>query len=390
MTNNVFESLEELELRRRWPRAKAQLVSLVEHIRDIRLRANDAPLAADLAPVEQSALLRGLAAALREKAPADLDETAVRRMARKIGDYFLWRREPTIPVIHELLVLAPWWLANIPADVFARLRDIGLEYVLNGAVKPVQAVWTELLTAPLVYMGHCTCRSSRVVEDLYAREKQVYLDVEETEARVLLDRFVDRFLAIEARHGGEIPDCDGAFVELARDLARARERDHPSYRLETLLERTYPFWEFLPVIEPYTPTWIRSLNKNHKARMLHRDLAFELATIMYLGKGVAFSTMQCFDQPYCICSCPTPENGGGCVLTHWHYASGSDHSLLPSDAFHGRRRDAEGGLLPCDNFPIRAERACIGCGCVHGEAEPRGFATLLAEADRIFAEIRPS
>ncbi|MCL4233752.1 MAG: hypothetical protein KJ042_04450 [Deltaproteobacteria bacterium] len=385
---NVYESLEELELRRRWPRAKTQLASLVDHIRDIRVRANAAPLAADLAPVEQSALLRGLIDALRATSPPGIEETAIRRMARRIGDYFLWRREPTIPVIHELLVLAPWWLANIPADVFARLRDIGLEYVLNGAVKPVQAVWTELLSAPIVYMGHCTCRSSRVVEDLYAREKQVYLDVDEREANVLLDRFTDRFVALESRFGGAIPDCDAAFVDLARGLARARDRGHPSYRLETLLERTYPFWEFLPVIEPYTPTWIRSLNKNHKARMLHRELAFELATIMYLGKGVAFSTMQCFDQPYCICSCPTPENGGGCVLTHWYYASGSDHSLLPSDEHHGRRRDEHGELLPCDNFPIRAERACIGCGCVHGHAEPRGFETILAEADRIFASAR--
>jgi len=237
-------------------------------------------------------------------------------------------------------------------------------------------------------MGHCTCRSSRVSEDLHADGGEVYLAAGEAEQRILLDRFVDRFASLLERHDGGIPDCDPAFVSLGRDLLEARRTASDAYRLEVLLARTYPFWEFLPVIEPYTPNWVRSLHANHKARLLHKELAFELATIMYLGKGVIFSTMRLFDQPYCICSCPTPENGGGCVLTNWHYGSGSDASLLPSDAEHGRRRDESGDVLPCNRFPIRSGRACIGCGCVHEDADPRGFQTILEEAEHYLPAAR--
>lgn len=382
MPDNVFESLEELEMRRRWPRAQAQMRSLVDHIRDIRLRKNAEPLPPEMAPAERSELMNGLLAAFRETAPPGVSETVLRRMARKVGDYFLWRRETTTPVIHELLVLAPWWIANMPGEVFARLRDIGLEHILNGAVKPAQEVWAELLRAPVVFMGHCTCRSSRVSQDLYADGERVYLHASADDARVLLDRFVDRFEELRARFGGAIPDCDPFFVGVASDLSDARRAGSDDYRLETLLRRTHPFWEFLPVLEMYTPTWIRSLHANRKAKLLHKELAVELAVAMYAGKGVVFSTMQLFDQPYCICSCPTPENGGGCVLTNWHYGQNSDHSLIPSDAAHGRRRAPDGAVLPCDRFPIRAERECIGCGCVHDRPDSRSLATVLAEADR--------
>ena len=379
---NVFASLEELEMRRRLPRALAQLGALVAHIQHIRLQRNPEPLPERVGPVPRSTLLEGLVDAVRQTRPAGVSDSLVRRMARAIGDHLLWRPEPTTPVVHELVVLAPWWLGNMPGEVFARLRDIGLEYVLNGAVKPVQDVWRELLEAPLVFMSQCTCRTSRVSEDLYADAGQVYTRIDVAGGRLLLDRFTDRFERLWARHGGQVPDCDPAFVEIGLALARSRRDGAPDYRLETLLERTFPYWEFLPVLDAYTPSWLHSLHANRKARLLHKQLAFELATALYAGKGVVFSTMQLFDQPYCICSCPTPENGGGCVLTSWYYTSRSDASLLPSDAAHGRRRDAHGTALPCNQFPIRSTRLCIGCGCDHEHAEPHGLRTLLAQADR--------
>jgi len=390
MSFHTYDSIEELEMRRRLPRIWAQIGSLVEHIKDVRLRANAEPLPAALAPVAKSDLIRGLVEAVLEGAPEGVDASVARRVARKIGDYLLWRREPTTPVVHELIVLAPWWIANIPGEVFARLRDIGLESVLNGAVKPIQAVWREVLDAPLVFMGHCACRSSHVSEDLYADGGRVYLAIDESDQRILLDRFVDRVGSLLERHDGTIPDCAPTFVDLGRRLLDARRRASEEYHLSVLLKQTHPFWEFLPVIEPYTPNWIRSLHANRKARLLHKELAFELATILYLGKGVVFSTMRLFGQPYCICSCPTPENGGGCVLTNWHYGSGSDVSLLPSDQEHGRRRDLSGAVLPCNRFPIRSNRACIGCGCLHGHHDPRGLRTVLAEADHYLPAVRRS
>ncbi len=388
MSHHVYDSIEEVEMRGRLPRALAQIGSLVEHIKQIRLRSNAKPLPAALAPVEKSDLMHGLVEAVLAEAPEGVDASVARRVARKIGDYLLWRREPSVPVVHELIVLAPWWFANMPGEIFARLRDIGLEYILNGAVRPIQMVWRDLLDAPLVLMGHCACRSSHVSEDLYADGGRVYLTVDESDQRMLLDRFTDRVGSLLERHDGTIPDCDRAFVDLGRRLLDARRKAPEKYQLSVLFERTYPFWEFLPVIEPYTPNWIRSLHANRKARLLHKELAFELATILYLGKGVVFSTMRLFDQPYCICSCPTPENGGGCVLTNWHYGSGSDVSLLPSNREHGRRRDRHGKVLPCNRFPVRSNRACLGCGCLHKHSDPRGLKTVLAEAEHYLPAVR--
>ena len=381
-SDQVFASLEDLEMRRRLPRALAQLGALVARIKDIRLQRNPEPLPERVGPVPRATLLQGLVEAVRQGAPEGVSDSLARRMARTIGDHLLWHPELTTPVVHELIVLAPWWLGNMPGEVFARLRDIGLEYVLNGAVKPVQRVWRELLDASLVYMSRCTCRTSHVSDDLYADAGRVYTRIDTADGRLLVDRFTDRFERLWARHAEQVPDCDPAFVEIGLALARARRDGGPDYRLATLLERTHPFWEFLPVLDAYPPSWLHSLHANRKTRLLHKELAFELATALYVGKGIVFSTMQLFDQPYCICSCPTPENGGGCVLTGWYYASHSDASMLPSDAVHGRRRDEHGAVLRCNQFPIRATRLCIGCGCDHTHAEPHGVRTLLAEADR--------
>jgi hypothetical protein len=193
---------------------------------------------------------------------------------------------------------------------------------------------------------------------------------------------VDRYLAIVQKHG-KLPDTDDRYVELCKDLADLRERNSPEYRLEMLMERTYPDWEILPVHEKYTPTWIRSMQKNHKAHLIHKELVFEMATAFYLARGTIFSAMKLFDTPYTICSCPMPENGGGCTLTNWYYWGVSNTSLLPNDEFYGRRKDDEGNVLPCRHFPVRSRRECLGCGYNHDE-ETRDAASVFKQADATF------
>jgi hypothetical protein len=68
----------------------------------------------------------------------ELKRSAARRMADEIGTYLLWRRETTVPVIHELIVLLPWWISHLPSEVIPKIRDIGLNYILNGRVATVQ------------------------------------------------------------------------------------------------------------------------------------------------------------------------------------------------------------------------------------------------------------
>jgi hypothetical protein len=284
-------------------------------------------------------------------------------------------------VIHELIVLLPWWISHLPGEVIPKLRDIGLNYILNGRVVPLQMVWQDILNADPVYLGHCACRSAGIVDDLRQGGK-VYNLLSDADSRRVLDRFVDRYLVLLEKHG-QLPDTDNRYVRLCADLADLREQNSPDYRLETLMERTYPDWEILPVHEKYTPTWIRSMQKNHKAHLIHKELVFEMATAFYLARGTIFSAMKLFDTPYTICSCPSPENGGGCTLTNWYYWGGSNASLLANEEFYGRRKDDQSNILPCRHFPVRSRRECLGCGCNHDE-ESRDVASVFKQANEVF------
>jgi len=375
-------SPEQEELERRWPVALREITSLMERIKDIR-RANPKELHENLSKIEKSRLTSGLTEALLRDEPKGLKPSVARRMANRIGNYLLWRRESSVPVIHEMIVLFPWWISQLPGEVIPKIRDIGLNYVLNGRVVPVQMAWRDILEADPVYIGHCACRSAGVVDDLYHQEK-IFNLLSEADSRRVLDRFVDRYEGLVKAHG-RLPDTDRQYKDLCRDLADLRRTGSPDYRLETLLKRTYPHWEILPVHKNYTSSWIRSMHKNHKAHLMHKELVFELATIFYLARGTIFSSMKLFDTPYSICSCPTPELGGGCTLTNWYYWGGSNTSLLPNEAFYGRRRDENGNVLPCRHFPIRARRECLGCGCNHAGAS-RSVDAVLNEADETFQQ----
>ncbi|RJP84770.1 MAG: hypothetical protein C4518_18160 [Desulfobacteraceae bacterium] len=380
LPSDFLISPEQKEMERRWPVALRELTALIDRIKDIR-RANPENLHQNLSAVEKKRLTRDLMEAMLKDEPEGLKRSVARRMADKIGNYLLWGRTSSVPVIHELIVLFPWWMSQMPGEVIPKIRDIGLNYVLNGRVVPLQMAWQDILEADPVYIGHCACRSAGVVDDL-SHNDRVFNLLSEEDSRLVLDRFVDRYEALVAAHGS-LPDTDTRYESLCRDLAELRRTGSPDYRLETLLQRTYPDWEILPVHEKYTPVWIRSMHKNHKAHLMHKTLAFELATIFYLSRGTIFSSMKLFDSPYTICSCPTPEIGGGCTLTNWYYFGGSNTSLMPNDAFYGRRKDEKGNILPCRHFPVRARRECLGCGCNH-EAPSRDVAAIIAQADEMF------
>ena len=346
--SEFLTSPEQAEFERRWPIALKELSALIDRIKDIS-RANPEALHKNLTNVEKQKLTESLMNAILADEQKELKRSVARRMADKMGTYMLWRRETTVPVIHELIVLLPWWISHLPGEVIPKIRDIGLNYILNGRVVPIQMTWQDILNADPVYLGHCACRSSGIVDDLYQDDK-VYNLLDEDESRCVLDRFVDRYLALVEKHG-ELPDTDAHYIELCQELVDLREQKSPEYRLETLMKRTYPAWEILPVHEKYTPVWIRSMHKNHKAHLINKELVFELATAFYLSRGTIFSSMKLFDAPYTICSCPSPENGGGCTLTNWYYHGGSNTSLLPNDEFFGRRKDDKGNFCPAGIFP---------------------------------------
>jgi hypothetical protein len=380
MLSESLASPEQKELERRWPIALRELSALIDRIKDIS-RANPEELHKNLTDVEKQKLTENLMNAILADEETELKRSVARRMADKMGTYMLWRRETTVPVIHELIVLLPWWISHLPGEVIPKIRDIGLNYILNGRVVPVQMAWQDILNADPVYLGHCACRSAGVVDDLYQDDK-VFNLLGEEDGRRVLDRFVNRYLALVDKHG-ELPDTDSRYIELCSELVDLREQKSPEYRIETLIKRTYPDWEILPVHEKYTPVWIRSMHKNHKAHLIHKELVFELATAFYLSRGTIFSAMKLFDTPYTICSCPTPENGGGCTLTNWYYHGGSNTSLLPNDDIFGRRKDDNGNIEACRHFPVRSNRECLGCGCKHDE-ETRDVSSVFKQADDMY------
>jgi hypothetical protein len=377
-------SPEQIEYERRLSDVMRELKSLVARIHDIKSK-NPETFPDELAHLDKKNLANALIDVISEL-NSQLKKPVIQKMSRKIADYLIWRREISIPVIHELLVLLPWWIANVPLESVRTLRDIGLKYILNGQVLPVQMVWKELLDSSLVYMGHCVCRSSGIADDLY-KEGQVYTFLDEKLKTQLLDRFVNRYKTLLKQHG-HVPDTDPTYEKLCQKLLYHQKNHDREYCLETLLTSTYGSWEFLPVLDKYTPSWIHSMHKNHKAHLIHRELAFELATIQYLARGAIFTTMKLLDLPYTICTCPPPETGGGCVLTNWYYFGGSNSSLLPNTRVFGQYKNEKGNLMPCRYFSERGNRVCVGCGCDHQHAEPRSFGHLIEQADQIYLNYR--
>lgn len=181
---------------------------MIDRIKDIS-RANPGELHKNLSDVEKQKLVEGLMNAILADEQKELKRSVARRMADKIGTYLLWRRETTVPVIHELIVLLSWWISRLPGEVIPKIRDIGLNYILNGRVVPVQMAWQDILNADPVYLGHCACRSAGVVDDLYQDDK-VFNLLSEADSRRVLDRFVDRYLALVEKHG-ELPDTDNGY-----------------------------------------------------------------------------------------------------------------------------------------------------------------------------------
>ncbi|KPA15573.1 hypothetical protein MHK_004212 [Candidatus Magnetomorum sp. HK-1] len=376
---------EQVEYDRRTRDVLREIKSLVDRIQDIK-KANPEDFPNELAHIDKKKLRDALLESICSQKSDGLKLPVIRKMAQKIGDYMLWRREASIPVIHELLVLMPWWIANLPINAISAIRDVGLKYIINGQVLPVQLVWKEILDAPLVYMGHCVCRSSGIANDLYKKDS-VYTLLDEQSKNRLLDRFVNRYQSLRKQYG-YLPDSDPMYEKLCQKLLYLKKNHSREYCLETLLESTYGSWEILPVLEKYTPSWIHSMHKNHKAHRLHRELVFELATIQYLARGSIFTTMKLFDSPYTICTCPTPETGGGCVLTNWYYYGASNSSLLPNTHIFGQNKDSEGKALPCKYFSERRNRDCVGCGCDHQHDDPRDIDNVLVQADQTFQNYR--
>lgn len=378
-SREFIENYERHQLAIRWKNMEQELKGLVERVRDIRFSPPSAPLpeSADI-PKKERLLHELIHAILESEDDPNLKQSIARRMANETAKHMLWSRFTTTPVIHELVALIPWWLDKLPTQIIRELRNICLKYILNGIVIPVQGVLSEILTSRCVFLGHCACRSAHIVDDLI-QNNEVFTLLPPEENDRLRDRLCQRYESLEQR--GEGQATDDYFREKFKAMLQLRDEKSADYTLASLYSKLYPDWEFLLVHEEYTPNWIRSMYLNHKAHMIHPELAAEFALSLFLSRGVIFNSMRFIDSKYTICSCPTPENAGGCVLTHWYYWGQSNDSVMPSDQYFGQRKDDNGRVMLCNQFPVRTRRPCIGCGCDHKLNDPRDVAEHTANLD---------
>ena len=374
------ESLERrLERMRRYAR---QLAHAAQELRPPRDR--EPPAGSDGS--EKETLFRAVRERIAAQGDAGLKQRVVRGVTEGVCRHYLWSNLASLPVQHELSVLGPWWLVRgVAHPSFRDFADTMSRELLNGIVLSVQQVREELLTADEVFIGHCACRGSGIAHDL-EQQGRVFTLQPPRENRRLLDRLMDRY----AQRGDLAKRTTGARLLRVLDrLARLRAKGSDGYSMDNLLRWTYPHWELLPIRKGYTTRWVRSMQNNGKAYPIDRTLALELVNIWYFSRGAVFNSMKCAGAQYTICSCPTPENEGGCVLTNWYYFGGMNHSLEPSRDYHGVRTDDEGNTLPCRYFPVRSRRPCIGCGCNHALAHPRDIQASLKESDAMLARLVP-
>ncbi len=375
----LLSEYEKRTIRRRLRMMRRYADQLVDSARSMeRPRGWTAPPGTDV-PDREGALRAVAGEALHDSKP-ELKRGVLRRMVDKAGRHYLYTDLSSMPVFHELTVLGPWAaMHHTPDGPLRSLADYLLGELFNGIVISLQRARADVLDAREVYLAHCACRSAGVVDDL-EQDGEVFTLLGERSNRVLLDRVVDRYEALGAERLART--TDPRYRELLGRLAAARQQGSEDYRIQNLLRWTYPDWELIPVHPGYTARWARSMSSNHKAHPIDPLLAFELLNVFFFSRGAVFNSMKAVDSPYCICTCPTPENDAGCVLTNWYYYGRLNHSMIPAEDHHGRRRDVRGEVQSCRYFPVKGRRDCIGCGCLHGEDRPRGLEGALAEADR--------
>ena len=375
----LLTSYERDSIDRRIRNAKRYVRRLVAAARSLRVPGEVAPLPGGDAPSRET-MARAIVRDLVRDGRPELKRSVSRRMSDSIGRYYLWSNLSSLPVYHELTVLAPWAVARSRVPSFERLVDYLSREFLNGIVLHIDQVREQVLSSREVFLAHCACRSSGVANDL-EQDGRVFSMVGEAEQRRLLDRLMDRYQALGP---DRIAAATGPRMRGVLDgLAAARRNGSSQYRLDVFLRATWPDWEILPVLKGYTTRWIRSLRNNRKCQPVDRELVFEMLNIWYYGRGAIFNSMKTVDTPYTICTCPTPENEGGCVLTNWYYYGGLNHSLVAAENPGARLRDTAGRVLPCRYFPVRARRPCLGCGCDHTAANPRDLDAGLRGADAI-------
>ncbi len=305
-----------------------------------------------------------------EDTHADLKPAVMRRAVRRIGLEILGNWCMAWDPVHLGSFRAAMVVEESVRDRLGPLIDLAVEQLFHGHVIPVQRLLVLIDESASAWLGKCVCRSSKVTQDL-RKGDDIYMIADEDTIQTHLDNLLEAYHTVKSLYdAGETDEpTDTLFLEALAEVDAAT--GSPRERLEIFFERTYPFWELLLEHQRFTQRWRRNMAQHNKAKPIHRTLLKAIVQAQYDVRGAIFTGMEVVNEPYCVCTCPGPENDRGCSLVNWHYYSRLDHALYPNeDDFYGQRKDAAGRVLPCNRFEERKTRPCLGCGCEHQPQPP--------------------
>ena len=304
--------------------------------------------------------LRELVLERLERTHPDLKPTVARRAAGRIGRAILASWATCWDPVHIGGTRAVVETESLLRERIGPLVDLACRELFHGHVVPVQRVLELVGEARSAALGRCVCRASSLTSDL-EQEGRIWMPGEPEVVREHCAELVEVWARV-----CEDP-TDPTAPELRTAFARLSDGDAPPEdRLGRFWRETWPWWELLLDHDALTPEWRDNMARHGKARPIHLDLLRALVSAQHAVRGSIFTAMEAAEVPYAICTCPGPENDGGCSLVNWYYAAGLDGALFPNtDDGHGQLRDPTGAVLPCAKHPERASRPCLGCGCRH-------------------------
>ncbi len=316
-------------------------------------------------------LSRTLFRRLRGRLDPRIKDSVARRMTQRVALAVLGNKLAAWKPVHEGAILLASEAEALPVETLHRIFEEICGVLLVGHVVPLPRVREDIRAATDWYLGKCICRQAERVHDLYRPGgDEVYLLGSEQACQPWLDRLVDVF---ERLRGSDDITSAGA-VDLLQRMATLRRVGDDGYGVAAFMELGHPYYEILLDHPRYVQQWRETMRRNKRTWRMHPDLLEAWAELMYFTRGAVFTSMVVVDERYTICTCPGPENDGGCLLFNWTFHSGNPNVLAAS--IEGQRKDDQGEALPCARFPERQERPCFGCGCDHdapGAETPDGL-----------------
>ena len=308
---------------------------------------------------------------LRGRIDPRIKDSVTRRMTQRVALAVLGNKLAAYEPIHEGAILLASQAEALPVETLHRLFEEICGVLLVGWVVPLEQVRQDIREATDHYLGMCICRQAERVHDLRRPETgELYLLGSHTERLPWMDRFIDRFETLRGHDGV----TSQPLLDILARQATLRRVDDPGYGAGPFWEASWPYLEILLDHPRYVGQWRETMRANRRTWRVHPQLLEAWVELAWFTRGAVFTSMAIVDERYTVCTCPGPENDGGCLLFNWTYHSGNPHVLAPHAP--SQRRDATGDPLPCARFPERQERPCFGCGCDHdapGAEVPTGM-----------------